>query len=381
MQYIDRKEFQEQLGLCNKITSPKTNVLICKTVKLTTATDSLVMCVTNLKEAYISSLSYEGEGAKQYQTLTSVPVLTKELAGRSVCVPVSSLMKALKAIPKKVKKVPVEILDKTCCGDRNISFKLNGTLTIIGQDPEDFPSLPKIPFGGYHKILDIEGIGRIKNAAAKTGYREFIKGIYFDFDNENMAATNGHRIHLTDLAKFGIGSFIMSNGAIGFLWAARKDTAQWLAQDKANIYVQMKHGIFISRKAEDEFPDYDMIIQAIPTSYFWAKSKAEFADILGEAAAILDKDHVEITLCLNSCVIVKSQNLEIGEFEKVFNSQYIYQGPPIEISLDIQYLADAMKQIPNDEGFMMQFVGIEDPVLIETMDKNFRAYVSPLRRE
>lgn len=368
MKHIERKALEEQLAICKRIAGKKSHIPICNTVKLTMTRQAVVMHVTDLENMYLVGIPYDGMWP--FRTFQGKPKFTGKCFGPSLCVSISKLMRAVKAVPKGIKSISLEILE-------DYIMKINGTLSIIGMEPEDFPSLPKIPIGGWHKALDIEAMYSIQGAMLLDEGRPQLQGIYFNFDQAEMVATDGHRLHLTSLKESRVENFILSGNAVKFLWATRKQVTPWLAVDNINVYIQTDYGIFVSRKVKGDFPDYKQIIPDQCNEYLMIE-KQKFTDIINEAKAILDGNHEAVTLDLSSRVIIRTENPEIGSFEKRFSGRFVYQGQKLVVPFNAEYLLGTIAPIP-DKMLMIQFQGNTGCAILDSMDADFRAVIMPMR--
>jgi len=257
------------------------------------------------------------------------------------------------------------------------------------MDGEDFPSLPEFV---EENTLEIPGktlvelIATTAFCASKEDTRFVLGGIYLEPLKEEgklrAVASDGHRLALLDREVTGIENF----PAEGFI-IARKAAKQIeeIAEDElvvrigfTNNYVVVwtSNALFFTRTIEGPYPDYRMVI---PSEYnnFLKIDRKLFIDALKRVSLVANERFKPIILeLLNKEVILTSQETELGKAQVRISAEY--EGEPMVVSYNADYLLDAL-QIMNSEEIEMKIGAGKTPaILTGYRDEGFLYLLMPM---
>ena len=379
---INRKELERELAILKKLTSKRHNLHICESTLMSFMTDQVGFQATDLSTTYTG---FVGEGAtKNYEN--KVPPGTPQ-----ILISVSKLMKAVKAIPKKIDEVSLEVVDEGNC------LLVNGTITIAaGGKIEDYPDIPELltrwfyfPYllkGRSYDLLTYDKLLQASSALKpdKDEKRMHVTNLLFDTENGNIVSTDGNRLNVVKIpvAK-DVKPFMMHKDVVQLLSIPQlRSEIGAISNDERHVFVRTGHG-FISLRQTDEvnYPDYlDLLgyFQDGPNAVLATHDKQLFVDVLIEANGILSEDYRGVTLNMHDRVLINAVNPDVGEFNKDVSDDFTYTGDDIEVAINPVFFIEACKQLP-DTGLNVQLLDNEKLIMIESIDKEFTALIMPIR--
>lgn len=369
MKTVNRKILHEQLTICQKVAPHKSNMPVLSTVKMSFTQNQLILQSTDLEIGYTGRVPYVDTPDPLNAQRCHAPKGTP-----GICVSLSRLMPALKAIPKKKDTVSLELLS-----DHEI--KIAGTITIIcGIPVDEFPTLGRLPFGRWYDILDLDALKRVSPCMTKEGMVK-LAGVYFDFNHTNLVATDGHRLHMATLDRAPCSNFFMPYGAVKFLTTkaiGKQVTGKIQIRNNKNMFVQMQNGWFVIRGLETRHPDYLAALPDRADSFLLIPDKQDFADCVNEAYALGNERYRGIKLALNCHVTITATNPDVGTFEKNLPGNFVYRGPDVNIGYNPKYFLDAIQEI-EDQEILLTWGNPDGPCVMENYAETFKALVMPMR--
>ena len=371
---VDRKTLEKELAILGKVAGWKTSLAVTEMAMISFISDhSLMMQATNLEIGYTALIG--GKTTRKYRTPSIIP---------KILVSVQNLKRVLNAIPKKIKEISLEIT-----GDGQ-GLIVNNTITVVcGMDANDFPVMPKLPFGKSYDMINYSQLACFSsfNSQADEG-RAYRNHLYFDTDNGNVVATDGSRMHLVKLqSENNLKPFMLHYSArILLICPQLCNKIGNISVTKKDVFIQTGNGYISVIRPEDEyFPGYDEVMSTFdnqnPNAVISAAKKQTFIDEILEAAAITSINYKAVTFHLNKRIILSASNPDVGEFKKdVTSLSYIgRQNDETEIALNPAYLISACKDMPDDSLYTAMFLDSKHPVIFENEVGDFKALVMPLR--
>ena len=374
---VNRKEFEMQLGIHKKVIG-KPNLTICRAARFLFMTHQVIMLSTDLETAYCVALPANG----------AAPIRNRLWIKGKRGVPtaqvlVDKLMKAVKAIPKKVESVQLEMLYGNIDDKFPMNFRINGTITLETMNPDDYPTMPSPPMGTYYDIFTGADIDRVKViTGVPDDYRGHIRGALFNFRDGELVKTDGSRLHMVSIGTGApYGNALVGMNALNIL--ACKNVAgkiRGLRIKDDFLFVKLQDGYLCSKLIDAEYPDYSDLVDYELLGVISTGNRDLVTDTIKEASAIGDNQHKAIVLSLNGDITIGMVNPNIGEFSKTITGKIRYAGRPLEMAMDPNYVLDAINQLPDKEMLVMAFTGKDGkgPCLIESRDQSFRAAVMPM---
>ena len=362
---VNRKEFEAELTIAKKIMAGKTHLAIISNVVLSFLPESMVIQATNLEHAYFG--------------VTGKPINRKfrvSADAPKVLVSLDRLMRVVKAIPKKTTEFPLEI---TWDGE---GLKVNGTTTIVqGGMYNDYPCLPKLPWGLSYNLLSYEKINQVNGIPFNDDRREHIRCLYVNGPAGHLVSTDGSRLYIVTIPKAAdMKPFFLPKKTAAILTCSQlKAKIGAVRIDKLNAYIETGNGFISVRLPEGQFPDYGCIIpERDPVAVVSTADKQDVIDVMMEAAAILNDNYKGVVITGNGALTITATNPDSGEFQKDVSKDFTYAGAQFEFALNQAFIIDACKSI-QDKGVNMYVWGNEYPAVFESAGGDFKAVIMPMR--
>ncbi len=252
--------------------------------------------------------------------------------------------------------------------------------TVLGENPEDFPQVPEFPEGGAFSMKADELLAlaeRTLFATAKENTRYALNGVLWEVEGKNvtLVATDGRRLSLArGKCKDGPAeqvSAIVPSKAMQLIVRCLTDIAEGkgdarLVIGEKDILVEVPPGdggksVVYSRLVDGHFPKYDDVIP----KDFDKKATMGAGAFLGavrKAALLTNEESRGVTLKFSSGeLVITSRTPEMGAAE--IRMAAAYEGEPLEIGFNPQYLIDAAKVFDAEE-LAFTFKGPNKPGVI-----------------
>jgi DNA polymerase-3 subunit beta len=262
-------------------------------------------------------------------------------------------------------------------------FRLNGL------PKDEFPAFPAVAFDSSWKLTGAnlnQLIGHVSFAVSTEETRPILNGVLWELrDGEmRMVATNGHRLAKMTIAREG-------TGGTGDLIVHPRALAQvqklFSSSDDVEVGRSENHlgfrggGVQIyTRLIEGPYPNYDQVIPKDNDKNLVADKTALIAAIRRMAIIASDQTH-RIRLSLGGPMLKFSvQTPDLGEASEEMPIEY--DGAPLEIGFNANYLLELLRYMPTDE-VRLSFKAPERAATMEPVGNEdtpeFLCLVMPLR--
>ena len=262
-------------------------------------------------------------------------------------------------------------------------FRLNGL------PKDEFPAFPAVAFDSSWKLTGAnlnQLIGHVSFAVSTEETRPILNGVLWELrDGEmRMVATNGHRLAKMTIAREGM-------GGTGDLIVHPRALAQvqklFSSSDDVEVGRSENHlgfrggGVQIyTRLIEGPYPNYDQVIPKDNDKNLVADKTALIAAIRRMAIIASDQTH-RIRLSLGGPMLKFSvQTPDLGEASEEMPIEY--DGAPLEIGFNANYLLELLRYMPTDE-VRLSFKAPERAATMEPVGNEdtpeFLCLVMPLR--
>ena len=294
---------------------------------------------------------------------------------------------AITAPAKKLQEIARELpgtVEFTTQGDAiqissgRTRYKLNG----LPRD--EFPAFPKVDFAESWRVTgqDLQRlITHVSFAASTEETRPILNGVLWQLgDGEmRMVATNGHRLAKITLSVDGggggaaaaapPGDFIVHPKALGQVQRLfRADDSVEVGRSENHIGFRGENVQIYTRLIEGPYPNYEQVIPKDNDKTMVADKGALQAAVRRMAIVASDQTH-RIRLSLGGPMLrFAVETPDVGTATEEL--QVEYDGDPLEIGFNAQYLLELLRYMPTDEvrmGFKaperaatMQPIGNED---------------------
>ena len=233
----------------------------------------------------------------------------------------------------------------------------------------------------FDQIRLLTSINRLMPAVATEIHRQYLTGMYFDFDGEllRLVATDGHRMGVDELTrvktdKFGI---IIPRKAMDLLRRVLSDEGGEpvkmvpLTDDdgrKAAVRFEIAEVRITAALIDATYPDY---MKVLPTENDAEAvfGHAELRDVLGQVATVLDRNNDAITLGLaaGGGASLSAKGAQTND-EATLDLAADYEGPARTSKFSCAYLTDMVKAFEGREKIRIMFKHERESVLCESVD-------------
>lgn len=309
----------------------------------------------------------------------------------------------LQEIARELSPAPVHVsaqADAIVLTSGRSKFRLNGL------PKDEFPAFPQVPFG------DAEGgstwrltgaelhqmISHVAFAVSTEETRPILNGVLWQLraDEMRMVATNGHRLAKMTLPREGAGAGTASADLIVHPRALQQVEKLFKADDEVEIARSENHLGFrggsaaaggerhavqiFTRLIEGPYPNYEQVIPRDNDKTMVVEKAALNGAIRRMAIVASDQTH-RIRMSLGGPMARFSvQTPDLGEASEELPVEY--EGDPLEIGFNANYLLELLRYMPSDE-VKMTFKAPERAATMEPLGNedtpDFLCLVMPLR--
>ncbi|MCK5001267.1 MAG: DNA polymerase III subunit beta [Anaerohalosphaera sp.] len=352
---FNRAALQEALGLVSSVVPSRTPKPILQCLRLTTETDAVTVSATDL------------EVGINYQV---VQVEIEEPG--DIVVPADKLLSIVRESIDEVIELQAD--------DSTVQIRgADSHFTIYGHDPAQYPAVPGLGGEADFTInLDKmqEGIELSVFATAKESTRYALNGILWEVEGKKLrlVATDGRRLarsmvtlNSVNTDKLPDGRIIVPSKAMTLLdrVGGTKDSLVSIRFVDNQIVLSSGQAIISSNLVEGNFPKYEDIIPKGYTNKITLNCDAVLSAVK-RAALLSNEDSKGIKLSISEKVLVFSSRApETGDAQ--IDMAIEYDGQPIEVGFNPQFLIDVLRVIKADE-FVLELGDSDRPGVIKSGD-------------
>ncbi len=349
--------------------------------------------------------------AASVPTRTTLPVLSNilieatdagvRLSGTDLDIAVSTVVAAevdsegsltlpAKKLVEIVKELPTAAIRVTAGGEQQVNLECGRSrFKLLGIPKDEFPTFPAVDFADCWKVScsDLHKlISHVTFAASTEESRPILNGVLWELaeDQMRMIATNGHR-----LAKMGVS--VKGTSASSELIVPPKALEQirklFGPQDEIEIAKSENHLGFRSgstrvytRLIEGPYPNYEQVIPRENDKIATIDKQALASAIRRVGVVASDQTH-RVRLAFSSGMLQFSVSTpDLGEAQDEIAVSY--EGEPIEIGFNANYVLEVLKFMPTEE-IQFSMKGPERAATIEPVGwddpASYLCLVMPLR--
>ncbi|HXV91532.1 MAG TPA: DNA polymerase III subunit beta [Gemmatimonadales bacterium] len=261
--------------------------------------------------------------------------------------------KKLSDIVRELPSAPIRV---TTAGEQRVSLECGRTkFKLLGLPREEFPSFPPVKFDKawtapaelVHKL-----VAHVAFAASTEESRPILNGVLWELrpDRMRMVATNGHRLAKMDVPASGgsTADLIVPPKAleqVRKLFAPEAEVE--IAKSENHIGFRAGGTLVYSRLIEGPYPNYEQVIPRENDKSATVDKVALTAALRRMSVVASDQTH-RIRMALSGGAAKFSvQTPDLGEAQDEL--ALTYEGEPLEIGFNAQYLLEIMKYMPTDE--------------------------------
>src|SRR5512134_3810824 len=294
--------------------------------------------------------------------------------------------KKLSDIVRELPSAPIRV---TTAGEQRVSLECGRTkFKLLGRRREEFPSFPPVKFDKAWKApaeLVHKLVAHVAFAASTEESRPILNGVLWELrpDRMRMVATNGHRLAKMDVPATGgsTADLIVPPKALEQVRKLFAPDAQVeIAKSENHIGFRAGGTLVYSRLIEGPYPNYEQVIPRENDKSATVDKAALTAALRRMSVVASDQTH-RIRMALSGGAAKFSvQTPDLGEAQDEL--ALTYEGEPLEIGFNAQYLLEVMKYMPTDE-VRLTFKAPERAATVEPVGwddpSSYLCLVMPLR--
>ena len=316
-------------------------------------------------------------------TAVSIRVAADIEAGGSITAPARKLAEIARELPP----APVGL---TTQGDAVLISSGRSRFRLNGLAKDEFPAFPSVSFDDSWKISGRELnqlISHVSFAVSTEETRPILNGVLWELRGEEMrmVATNGHRLAKMTISRAdgggGEGELIVPPKALQQVQKLfGPDEEVEIARSENHLGFRGGSVQIYTRLIEGPYPNYDQVIPKDNDKFLIADKAALNGAIRRMAIVASDQTH-RIRLSVGGPMMKFSvQTPDLGEGSEELPVEY--EGDPIEIGFNANYLLELLRYMPTDE-VKFTFKAPERAATIEPLGNedvpDFLCLVMPLR--
>ena len=367
---VNRDNFKKVLKKVEGVTDKKATMAILSMVLVNPMVEAnlIELTATDLEMGYRVQVPVEIEGE-----------------GAPFCVPAKKFYEIIKNFPEDELLLKLE---KSRLIIRDAEERITYSLAITNS--EEFPSLPEfIEKQGINILGSVlsELINGTIFCTSKDEPRFVLNGIFFEPLKEESklraVASDGHRLVYLEREVEGLGEVDLGDGFIIARKAARQmeaianeESVVRLAFVNNHVVLRTPNSVFFSRTIEGAFPDYRSVIPTSNKNILRVDRKL-FIDALKRVSLVATEKFKPVTITLKEGeIILTSQETEMGRAETKLSAEY--EGEPLSVNYNAQYLLDALEAMKSEE-IEMKIGEEKTPAMITGYrDEGFLYLVMPM---
>lgn len=363
---IGQSELLDALGAVSNIVPARTPLPIIGNVLVEAGDDELALSATDLD---LSVTIRAGASVDE---------------GGRVTLPARKLTDMIRALPVSPVRVEGE-------GEHVTVECESSRFRVHGLPADDFPSFPALDFeDGW--TVDAGTVDRLAShttfAASTEDTRPILNGVLWELEDDamRMVATNGHRLARYSIEIDGAPDARPSRdvivppkalGQIGRIFGPEDELR--VGVDEKQIGFRGDRGVVFSRLIEGPYPNYEQVIPRDNDKVLRADKERLSAALRRMAVMASDQTH-RVRLSVDDDVLQFFVSTpDVGEGRD--RMTVAYEGDPIEIGFNANYLLEVLRFVDSDE-VEMTFKAPERASLVRPVDEEGASYlclVMPLR--
>ncbi|KAB7672626.1 DNA polymerase III subunit beta [Bacillus sp. B1-b2] len=374
MEFIIHSDFfNKAISDVSKAVSLKTPFPILSGIKITANEDGLVLVGSNSDIIIEKVIPLTTDGERVLEVIET-----------------GSVVLAAKHLSEIVKKLPDKIYF-TVNKKQIVTLKSNEIITRLNCfNSEEYPRLPILDESKQVELPCIDLIEMIKQtafAASKSETRPVLTGVNMIFKENQLTcvATNSHRLALRELTIDSNldGSIIIPSTSLNELIKLINNQTGLIQLFVTDSYIVFKSNdtSLYSRLLEGNYPNVSALIPETSKTTITLDTKQllKGMDRACLFASEWKNNNVNLEIIDATKIKISSNSSEIGRIEETQNINSMTGELELNISLDGNFLMDALKVIRESE-IRLSFGGSMRPVLIEPVENSsYLHLISPVR--
>jgi DNA polymerase-3 subunit beta len=256
-----------------------------------------------------------------------------------------------------VRELPSAAIRVTSSGEQRVTLECGrARFKLLGIPRDEFPTFPPVRFEGAWTVTsaDLQKlIGHVAFAASTEESRPILNGVLWELRKEQMrmVATNGHRLARMDVAVGGgkqSGDFIVPPKALDQvrrLFGSGEEIE--IARSENHLGFRRSQTYVYTRLIEGPYPNYEQVIPR-DNDRVAVVDKQAFASSLRRVGVVASDQTHRVRLAFSGGTLRFTVSTpDLGEAND--EMAVTYEGEPMEIGFNANYLLEILKYMPTDE--------------------------------
>ncbi|PKM10431.1 MAG: DNA polymerase III subunit beta [Gammaproteobacteria bacterium HGW-Gammaproteobacteria-3] len=361
---INREQFLPPLQQIVAVIEKKQTMPILSNVLLVLTENNLVLTGTDL----------------EIQLVASMPIENKDFA--RITVPARKLLDICKLLPNDAEIKFEQQNDKV----RIISGR--GRFSLSTLPAEDYPEFSESAVEHQFSIH----AGNLKKALEKTvfcmanqDFRYYLNGLMLNISNSRikLVASDGHRLSVfEDALETAVGyeaRIIIPRKGVVELGRMLDDSDLDVAVDFSsnNIRITLPNLVFSAKLVDARYPDFNRVFQQDFNEPVLI-SRQLLKDALARVAILSNEKFKGVSFDISeSSLKISTHNPEHEEAEEELSIEY--QGEPLTIAFNVQYLIDAVTNLDSEDVILTIASNQSSCIVEEPVSQAYKFIVMPMR--
>lgn len=202
-----------------------------------------------------------------------------------------------------------------------------GAAKFFGLPKEEFPAFPYSETGiNLEEFAEVRlsNLKWVMRAMSTDEIRYTLNGVYVNTKEGKLVATDGHRLHMTNIDKTEAKSVIIPSATVKFLDSIKAGSVYLRAEhgdDPPILYISDDE-LFISRHIDGDFPDYKQVVPDRKNVNFRLKTTKEaLGNAIAQTDGIMTEKNRGVKLTLNGTCRLYAQG-GTGEVDLQFDGKF-----------------------------------------------------------
>jgi DNA polymerase-3 subunit beta len=259
-----------------------------------------------------------------------------------------------------VKELPNAAIRMTGSGEQRVQIECGRSkFKLLGISRDEFPAFPQVKFDGGWKVAAKELqklISHVAFAASTEESRPILNGVLWELrsDRMRMVATNGHRLARMDVpasgqkGSGGQADLIIPPKALDQITRLFKgDEDIEIGRSDNHLGFRSTTTQVFTRLIEGPYPNYEQVIPRENDKSLTADKQA-LAGALRRMSIVASDQTRRVRMAFtNGACKLSVQTPDLGEAQEEI--AVAYEGDPLEIGFNAQYLLEILKFMPTEE--------------------------------
>ena len=302
-------------------------------------------------------------------TVTSVTATCAVTGGAngSAAIPADDLMRMVASVDDSI-AITADDKEATIA----IGKKIRARLPTLPS--KDYPKMPSV--AGEWQGVDASAMSSALSIAQVSACvdetRFHLCGVHLD--GVNYVATDGHRMHVVTGPSVAAGAIVPLRGVAEIVRAVSDHEVCDVAIAGGFMHVRTVASLTTVKLIDAQFPPWRQV-QATRDRRIATVPRADMIAALGRAKRYATTNGIAVTLA-DSAMSIVGKHPDRGDYSEDIELAAPWEGKPITLGLNPDYLADALRTSHDDDA-VLSFGGELDPVGV--FGSNASATVMPTR--